>query len=1376
MTKKHSTKRAFIVSLLTLCLSFTMLLGTTYAWFTDSVSSTGNVIKSGRLDVGFYWADGATDPANTTWTSADKGAIFNNDLWEPGYTETKHIKITNEGTLSLAYKLAIIPHGEVSELADVIEVYYVAGATQVKDRTKLADDTALDSKYIGTLRDLIKNGIAAGTLEATDDNTTPADETEYTATIVLKMAEEAGNDYQGKSIGTDFSIQLLATQNTSEKDNFGTDYDKNAYFVVKNYAELKNAIDQALDTTTIFVQAGKYEFENVITMSDKEITIVGLGVVDFVKKTNYQSHLFNIADDSVVTIKNINMDGNGFAREGVFVRNNSTVTLENCYIGNTGGLDIMIDEASDNAHGKTTTSTVYLKNSHVEDVAMCASPTNNLPARQDTYAKFNFDAESSVVVVEKQSICEKPENCYINDDNSTDAYEFVFYAANDEQLADVLDRIETNAAYYNKAVLVKLAAGEYSEDYTINQYPLWNGVVGAGDSANNYASGVTGAAYTNITFAGQTATTYAANAVAVPDVVFTGNVTVKGFGNAGTGFGTATATTTFKNVGFDASESADEPKVEDAVVVYVVAAANDVNFESCYFTNATHVTVGGSKANGVGEVNFDKCYFDNGGCLSGYAETLTVTNTTVVAADNGFISNSKAGTVTVENCTVNAGKYFLRTSNSGIDANVTNTTVTLYESEGLADLVNFRGSNESATFTDCVLPEDYNTNGVDFNSKLIVPGDLYVYVGADGVKYYANSEGKIVLYQAQAFEGEEFVIPEGVEVLGTKCFQNMTNLKKVVLPESLETVGWSAFSGCTSLESVVIPGDKELLNRTTGGSHAHTFASCTSLSSVTIEEGVTMIPSGCFVSCTALTTVTIPSTVNQICKKAFYDCLALDTVYILSEDVTIESQAFDSNQKVYYDNMTIYVLNENVKAAVEATLGGNNKSKVTVKVMDNIIDSNEELTAAINAANDGDEIIVGEGTYTLKFTNDTTFNVANLTITGVGNVKINVTSTEVGYGRILGDNVTFNNIDFNGSKGNKVGATGKATYNHCKFYSLELASSNAAETYVNNCEMVQIHTDFDTNAGAAYVTGSNITVAEYNARNTLNFTDCVVGEFNVWGGNTVVTNCEFAYENINILTSAACSFVVDGMTYVSDGLYTNGAKNYYVFTAAGLKAFNDMMAAQTAGKGCTLTLANDIDFTGYTWTPVDSHADTNSYISKIDGQNHTISNLTINGQAMFTRFAGFGDVEITNLTFDGANVNSNGNLNTSILTVQSYQNLVLDNVDVKNSTIIGGYKVAALVGTVYNESSSTVTATIKNCDIDNCTIKSTKYDYFTCGIVAFVNAGDNDAIVFENTTISNTTISTSATSYNLHAFIYCTTESNLVNEAAGVTVTNCKFE
>ncbi len=234
MTKKHSTKRSLIASFLALCLCFTMLIGTTFAWFTDSVTSANNIIKSGTLDVEMHWAEGELDPNadDTAWTDASTGAIFNNDKWEPGYTEVRHIKIENEGTLALKYQLSIAANGDVSDLADVIDVYFVDPAVQVADRA------ALDGiEPIGTLTEVLAGmpGKASGDLLENETDT---------ITLALKMRESAGNEYQNKAIGSDFVIQLLATQLTSESDSFGNQYDKDAAYdvIVNSISELSGAL------------------------------------------------------------------------------------------------------------------------------------------------------------------------------------------------------------------------------------------------------------------------------------------------------------------------------------------------------------------------------------------------------------------------------------------------------------------------------------------------------------------------------------------------------------------------------------------------------------------------------------------------------------------------------------------------------------------------------------------------------------------------------------------------------------------------------------------------------------------------------------------------------------------------------------------------------------------------------------------------------------------------------------------------------------------------------------------------------------------------------------------------------------------------------
>ena len=212
------------MSALSLLLCASMLIGTTFAWFTDSVTSTGNIIKSGTLDVEMHWAEGKADPEaqGTVWNDASTGKIFNNDKWEPGYVEVRHIKISNVGTLAFKYQLNIFANGDVSDLADVIDVYFVDPAVQVADRT------ALNSiEPVGTLTQILAGMPSNASGELLEKETD-------TVTLALKMRENAGNEYQDKAIGSDFTVQLLATQLTSEKDSFDDQYDVNSEFLAVN--------------------------------------------------------------------------------------------------------------------------------------------------------------------------------------------------------------------------------------------------------------------------------------------------------------------------------------------------------------------------------------------------------------------------------------------------------------------------------------------------------------------------------------------------------------------------------------------------------------------------------------------------------------------------------------------------------------------------------------------------------------------------------------------------------------------------------------------------------------------------------------------------------------------------------------------------------------------------------------------------------------------------------------------------------------------------------------------------------------------------------------------------------------------------------------
>ena len=136
-------KKRLFTSVVALFLCFIMLIGTTFAWFTDVVSSNGNIIQTGNLKVEMYWSDELLPENSNEWKDAEAGAIFKHNNWEPGYTEVKYIKVKNAGNLNLKWKMSLEAEGKVTDLSDVIDVYYV---NPVVNEITNADMSSLTSK------------------------------------------------------------------------------------------------------------------------------------------------------------------------------------------------------------------------------------------------------------------------------------------------------------------------------------------------------------------------------------------------------------------------------------------------------------------------------------------------------------------------------------------------------------------------------------------------------------------------------------------------------------------------------------------------------------------------------------------------------------------------------------------------------------------------------------------------------------------------------------------------------------------------------------------------------------------------------------------------------------------------------------------------------------------------------------------------------------------------------------------------------------------------------------------------------------------------------------------------------------------------------
>ena len=207
MTSSKSTKRALISSALAILMCAAMLIGTTFAWFTDTASTGVNKIVSGNLKVDIIRAesDSHIEMLNFTkaaMTDAEAGAEI---LWEPGCRYlTEGFRIANKGNLALTWK-AQVNKGTTAanegnfNLLDVIDFYLV---------------TSKDANDMGTALDEFSGNLTAG-----------AKSDVYYIKGVMKTT--AGNDYQGLTLNG-ITITVYATQDTVESDSFNNTYDAGA--------------------------------------------------------------------------------------------------------------------------------------------------------------------------------------------------------------------------------------------------------------------------------------------------------------------------------------------------------------------------------------------------------------------------------------------------------------------------------------------------------------------------------------------------------------------------------------------------------------------------------------------------------------------------------------------------------------------------------------------------------------------------------------------------------------------------------------------------------------------------------------------------------------------------------------------------------------------------------------------------------------------------------------------------------------------------------------------------------------------------------------------------------------------------------------------
>ena len=320
MNESTKTKKALRGSLFALFLCIVLLIGTTFAWFTDTASTGVNKIQAGNLKVDIV---DATNTAKSLKGDTLKFTDVNNStdiLWEPGVTfNTPAFKIKNAGNLALKYKLTLNGVTGDQELLDAITF------SVVDENGKAVNLDTFEGK-------LAKEGMSGALY------------------IQGHMDEAAGNECQGKSLES-LSLTVVATQDTVENDSFGSDYDKNATYRVASASELKTALNNGgTISVTKDIKTNNSEDSAVARMVISNPTTLNLDK-KIISPDNMGNNSKNFvalyveANTTINATKNGGIDTGNNGGYGINVMNGATLTINGGYYYG-GGTAVQVQEGT----------------------------------------------------------------------------------------------------------------------------------------------------------------------------------------------------------------------------------------------------------------------------------------------------------------------------------------------------------------------------------------------------------------------------------------------------------------------------------------------------------------------------------------------------------------------------------------------------------------------------------------------------------------------------------------------------------------------------------------------------------------------------------------------------------------------------------------------------------------------------------------------------------------------------------------------------------------------------------------------------------------------------------------------------------------------
>ncbi len=281
-------------------------------------------------------------------------------------------------------------------------------------------------------------------------------------------------------------------------------------------------------------------------------------------------------------------------------------------------------------------------------------------------------------------------------------------------------------------------------------------------------------------------------------------------------------------------------------------------------------------------------------------------------------------------------------------------------------------------------------------------------------------------------------------------------------------------------------------------------------------------------------------------------------------------------------------------------------------------------------------------------------------------------------------------------------------FNNLKAYAIKDVKATTAT--ISNNEFNNCNGGFWFNAAPASVTAKDNTFS-VGRRGAIQFSsngDYTNSTLDITGNNV---EGALLWQLNSTLTFAQYDSIVENNTYTTacvDGSIIPAAYEWtddttcVIYSAAGLKWLaNEVNVNKNAFNGKTVKLGGNVDLKNEPWTPIGQTGAT-TFNGVFDGQNYTISNLTVDSSAQTGKYYSsglFGWIEthtegrghIKNVKIDGATITGHHNCGALVgYITEKYARV--DNCHVSNATIscthangdADGDKAGALIGTATN--------------------------------------------------------------------------------------------